>query len=94
MPVFITSRLLLLARVFRGIGLLQISFSNMFEDIFNWIGILFVILVGYSVSFSLLGPIMKHMSKDSYEICKETVFKGLRCRYFVFKLINFELREK
>ena len=57
-PIFITLRLLLLFRVFRNIGLLQISFSKMFDDIFAWLAILITILIGFSISFNLLGLVL------------------------------------
>jgi len=74
LPIFITMRMLLLFRVFRGIGLLQISFTKMFDDIFAWIGILITIIVGFSIGFNLLGEALLHQNDGN---CEGTIFERM-----------------
>ena len=72
LPVFVTMRLLLLFRAFKNIGLLQISFSKMFDDIFAWIAILLTIIVGFSIGFNLLGSTA--LTRGPEDVCEGTLF--------------------
>jgi hypothetical protein len=59
------------------VGLLQISFSKMFDDIFNWILMLVVILFGFSISFSLFKDILHNMPDDYRAACEGSVFETM-----------------
>ena len=80
-PIGIMVRILLLFRIFRRIGLLQISFTKMGNDVMAWIVIVVTILLGFSIAFSLFtNQVLRHSSDASLQLagCDQSQWQEMK----------------
>ena len=75
-PILITIRFLVLFRISKWVGLIQISFSKMIPDVLTWLCFVIFILIGFSSSIYILASttINHHKIEDCVESLGDIAF--------------------